>query len=112
MDRGISISWYDLADRDRDEYLAWLHERYLPGILKRPGILWAAHYATEKRAVPSRLAHTNDQSVPKGNDYILLIGADTAHAFARRRPDEPSDEAAPADRKMLALRARERVSIM
>ncbi|HUP93815.1 MAG TPA: hypothetical protein VM164_02825 [Burkholderiales bacterium] len=112
MDRGICISWYDLPDRNREEYLGWLHERYLPAVLNRPGIRWAAHYATEKRAVPDRLGHTDDDSVPKGNDYILLIGADTAHAFSKPRPDEASEDAAPADKKMLALRVRERMSIM
>jgi len=45
-DRGLWVTWYDLPDNGRDVYLSWLHETYLPSLLKRPGYLWAAHYAT------------------------------------------------------------------
>jgi len=112
MDRGLRISWYDLGEANRNEYLSWLHEHYLPGILKRPGVTWAAHYAAEKMAVPGRLAHTKDESVPKGGEYILLIGAETAHAFSPPRPGEAAQEVTPTDTKMRALRRAERVSIM
>jgi hypothetical protein len=112
MDRGLWISWYDLAQRNRDEYLAWLHERYLPGILKRPGVVWAAHYAAENMAPPGRLVHTTDATVPQGGDYILLIGAQTAHAFSPPRPGEMFEDVTDADKSMRALRVNERVSIM
>src|ERR1700688_2459924 len=45
-DRGLWVTWYDLPDKDRDAYLSWLHGTYLPEVLRRPGYLWAAHYAT------------------------------------------------------------------
>jgi hypothetical protein len=112
MDRGLWISWYDLGEPDQKEYLSWLHEQYLPGILKAPGVTWAAHYAAEKTPPPSRLGHTKDQSVPQGGEYILLIGGETAHAFSPRRPDEPARDVTRSDTKMRALRRRERVSIM
>jgi hypothetical protein len=70
MDKGLWISWYDLGEADTKGYLSWLHEHYLPGILKRTGIIWAAHYEAEKMAPPSRLGHTKDQSVPQGGEYI------------------------------------------
>ncbi len=41
-DRGIWITWYDLPAEGREAYFSWLHGKYLPGILKRPGYLWAA----------------------------------------------------------------------
>ena len=44
MDESIRIVWYDLLEDGKDEYLKWLHETYLPAIMARPGILWAAHY--------------------------------------------------------------------
>ena len=44
MDRGIWAIWYNLPEEGRNEYLAWLHEVYLPEALQRPGYLWAAHY--------------------------------------------------------------------
>jgi hypothetical protein len=112
MDRGLWVSWYDVAEANKNEYLSWLHERYLPGMLKRAGITWAAHYVTEKTAVPERLAHTKDESVPKGGEYILLIGGQTAHAFSPPRPGEAAQEVTSTDRTMRALRRAERVSIM
>src|ERR1700676_884051 len=46
-DRGLWITWYDLPMDGRDAYFSWLHGTYLPGLLKRPGYLWAAHYASQ-----------------------------------------------------------------
>ena len=112
MDRGLWISWYDLEDAGRDEYLAWLHERYLPAMLKRPGIRWATHYAADRKPPPARLPHTNDSSVPTGGDYIIVIGADDAHAFSPPRPDEVFEDVTADDKKMRARRIGERVSIM
>ena len=45
-DRGLWATWYDLPVEGRDAYLNWLHATYLPALLKRPGYLWAAHYAS------------------------------------------------------------------
>jgi hypothetical protein len=112
MDRGLWISWYDLEDKNKDEYLSWLHERYLPAMLTRPGIVSASHFAAEKGAPPSRLGHTNDDSVPKGGDYILVIVAETAHAFSPPRPGEVFEDVTPDEKKMRAMRVGERVSIM
>lgn len=112
MDRGLWISWYDLSKENRNEYLSWLHERYLPDIVKRPDVAWAAHYAAEQMTAPGRLAHTDDASVPKGGDYILLIGAETAHAFSPPRPGETYSPVTKVDDRMRALRSGERVSIM
>ena len=51
MDRGIWVTWYDLPEDGRESYFSWLHQSYIPGMLKRPGFLWGAHYAeVEKRS--------------------------------------------------------------
>ena len=42
-DRAFWISWYDLPDASRSEVLAWTHDVYIPRVLARPGVLWAAH---------------------------------------------------------------------
>ena len=112
MDRGIWISWYDLTPGNRDEYLSWLHETYLPVVLKKPGVAWAAHYLSEKGSPPERLAHTDDVSVPSGGDYILLIGAGSAHDFSGPRPGETHLAISDIDPKMRAMRVNERVCIM
>ncbi len=117
MDSGLWITWYDLPADGRDAYLSWLHEAYLPSLLKRPGLLWAAHYATVKRPQPSHVRYADDKSVPTGNDYLLIIGAETANAFfqgqyANGAPGTIHADRSEADRKMLSMRIGERVNIM
>jgi hypothetical protein len=120
VDRALWISWYDLPNDGREAYLRWAQDTYMPAMLERPGVLWAAHFKSEERPVqsgvpagaPGRLRHTDDPSVPKGNAYVLLIGAETPHAFAHPTPRKFHESLPPADRKMLALRGGERVNIM
>jgi hypothetical protein len=114
VDRAIWASWYDLADGGRDAYLKWAHKSYIPKLLKRPGFLWGAHFKCEVPVGPpggGRLRHTDDPAVPTGNAYILLFGAETAHAFADPPPRRMHAELSQDDQKMLALRSRERVNI-
>ena len=114
------ISWYDLPDDGRDAYLRWAHETYMPAMLERPGILWAAHFLSDQKPIqagmpagePGRLRHTDDPSVPGGNAYVLLIGADTPHAFAHPTPRRLHASLTRGDQEMLALRNGERVNIM
>lgn len=119
MDRALSLCWYDLPDAARDAYLEWLHGSFMAKLARRPGVLWAAHYEVRKYDIPPRVRHTTDPAVPRGNDYVLLLGAASSHAFARpvdfwRKQDAAC--AAPdldeTDRRMLALRGSVRESIM
>lgn len=120
MDRGLWISWYDLPENGRDAYLAWAHCTYIPRLLERPGLLWAAHYCSEVSprqagvapGAPGRLRHTDDPSVPTGNAYILLFGAETPHAFAGPTPRDPHAGLPQEDRRMLAMRIGERMNVM
>lgn len=119
MDRALWISWYDLPDDGRDAYLKWAHGTYIPRLIKRPGFLWGAHYRVEgavKRpgvpgGAPGRLRHTDDAAVPTGNAYILIFGAENAHAFAHPVPRKLHAELPKDDQKMLAMRIGERVNI-
>ncbi len=113
------ITWYDLPADSRDAYLKWLHGSFMPKLAKRPGVLWAAHYEVRKYDIPSRVRPTSDLSVPRGNDFVLMLGAESSHAFAKPldyflRNDascvEPDLSA--EDRRMLALRNEVRTSIM
>ena len=117
-DKGLLISWYNLPDNAREAYLVWLSGTYIPGMLKKPGFLWAAHYASAKIKPGPHIRHTTDPAVPMGNDYVLMFGAESAHAFSRG-PEAFTRGAASkldshltdADRKMLATRVGERVCI-
>ena len=119
MDRGLWITWYNLPAQGRDAYLAWLHGTYIPKILKKPGVLYAAHYTSDKVPPASRLRHTDDSSVPAGNDYILIFGGETAYAFSKgadaylnQGPPKLHTDLSDADKGMLAMRIGERVCIM
>ena len=46
VDRGFWISWYDLPKESCNQHIAWLHGTYIPSILRKPGILWGAHFKT------------------------------------------------------------------
>jgi hypothetical protein len=112
VDRGLWVTWYDLPDNGRDAYLSWLHESYLPALLKRPGYLWAAHYATLGTEARSDLHHVEDPGVPTGFRYILLIGAKDAGVFGNPAPTEIHAALPEQGRKMLATRIGERVNLM
>lgn len=118
MDRALWITWYNLRDEGREEYFAWLHEQHLPELLRRPGYLWAAHYASlnEGPRVPRRTSGrkntTTDPSVPKGDRYILLIGAADANVFGDPVPSAIRAEAAAPSAQMLSMRVGERTNIM
>lgn len=49
MDRALWVTWYDLPAAGCDAYLSWLHGVYIPRLLERPDLLWAAHYATDRQ---------------------------------------------------------------
>ena len=122
LDKAIWMSWYDLPEQGREGYLSWLHETYIPKITQQPGVRWAAHYASNKVPPAARLTHIRDASVPTGSDFILLFGGENSYTFTKGAdtylnpaPGKPgrlhaglTDE----DRKMLAMRVNERVSIM
>ena len=113
MDRGLWITWYDLPAGGRNAYLSWMHDVHIPKLLKQPRVLWAAHYAVDKALKPlARLRHTGDSTVPTGNSYVLIVGAEDAHAFTGLTPYRNSLNLSAGDKKMLAMRKGERVNIM
>jgi hypothetical protein len=112
LDRALWITWYDLPGERRDAHLSWLHGTYIPRLLSRPGFLWAAHFACADVTSEARnLRHVDAAMVPDGNDYILLFGAESAHAFADPVPGKLHAGLPPADRKALAARSGERSGI-
>ena len=111
-DRGLWVTWYDLPEDGREAYLSWLHGTYLPELLKRPGYVWAAHYATRDSEVNPQLHHTEDPSVPTGFRYILLIGTKDAFVFGNPVPSTIHAALPEEGRKMLAMRIGERVNLL
>src|SRR5690606_4463677 len=63
VDRGLWISWYNLPDDRRDDYLSWLYDSYIPRMVEKPRFLWAAHYASSKAPPMAHIRHTTDPPV-------------------------------------------------
>jgi len=118
-DRALWITWYDLPEARRDAYLDWLHGRYIPAVLQRPGYLWAAHYATVKKdrqGVKVRreqgVHHIDASAVPAGEQYVLIFGAADTSVFGVCAPAAINAALPDAEKQWLALRSGERVNIM
>ncbi len=118
MDRALWITWYDLPEDGRDGYLAWLHGSYMPKLMERRGLQWAAHYATEE--TPIRTAKNDGHgrryppagSVPGGYHYVLIAGAEHPHAFVDPAPKAFHAQLSAGERSMLAIRTGEASNIM
>lgn len=112
------ITWYDLAESDRQAHIDWVHRSYIPAVLARPGVLWAAHYAADVAAVPlgggsGRVTrHAPPEDLPGGKQFILMFGAAEPYAFADPTPREFNERLSSADRRMLAMREGERWNLM
>jgi hypothetical protein len=114
-DRGMWITWYDLPMEGRDAYFSWLHRTYLPGLLKRPGYLWVAHYASQDleggAENATRYKHVDDPRVGKGYHYMLLVAAVDANVFGDPVPSLINAALPEQGKKMLAMRTGERMNI-
>ena len=104
-DRGLWAPWYALPVEGREAYLNWLHATYLPELLKRPGYLWAAHYATRERegGGGTQIHHTTDPKVGTGYHYILLVGATDADVFGSPTPSAINAALPEAGRKIVTV---------
>jgi hypothetical protein len=112
---GFWISWYNLPEKGRDEYLDWLHGTYIPRVLERPGVQGAAHYQSEPSApMPraGRLKPTADSAVPPGDRYILIFGGRSPYVFVDPTPKTFHASLSDHDRRMLAMRIGERQNVM
>jgi hypothetical protein len=117
VDTGIWITWYDLPAEGREEYFSWLNGTYIPALLKRPGYLWAGHYATvDKSARKTNTRDTrvtvDDPAVPRGDRFMLLVGAEYADVFGSPVPSKLHASLPTADREILSMRIGERSNIM
>ena len=86
MDTGIWATWYNLADDTRDAYLEWAHGTYLPFLKQLPGYAWVAHYRHEgggpkMKRVEETVVGRTDEDIGAGYQYVMLVGAPSAHTF-------------------------------
>src|SRR5688500_16106714 len=86
LDKAVWITWFDLPEKGVGPHLSWLHETYIPELLKRPGYLWASHYAAVPKGTMRTIRRDDandpvDPGVPTGDRYILLVGAKDVSVF-------------------------------
>jgi hypothetical protein len=119
VDRGFWVSWYDLPQDKAGDYVAWLNDTYIPKILSRPGVLWAAHYRTAQTAPGSHMFRTKDPAVPDGSDYVLIFGGESTavftkgvDAFRNGGTSRLDRDLSKEDKAMLALRRGERQCVL
>lgn len=115
MSHGFWITWCNPPEEGREEYLSWLHGAYIPKVLARPGVLAAAHYASEAGSPLSkkiRLQQTTDSTLPAGDRSILIVGGESPHVFVDPVPAAFHARLPEADKRMLAMRTGERCNIM
>ena len=113
-DRGIWATWYDLPEEMESEYFSWLHEEHILAALDRPGYLWAAHYRSirseyhNSSAVQKAKRFMDEPDLGHGGNYLLLFGADSAHAFLDPAPDDLLKNYDTRSREMLTRRRGDR----
>ena len=98
MDNGIWAIWYDLDEAARDDHHHWLHETYLPELVRQPGIAWAAHYrhrggGESMHTIASRMERGPAEEMGGGTQFVTLVGASTPHLFfAKNSPLEAANQ--------------------
>lgn len=115
-DPALWITWYDLPEEGRDAYLSWLHNEYVPKLLERPGVLWAAHYASEaqqiRTAKKTGRRYPPPGTVPQGHRFVLIAGGEDVRVFADPTPAQFHAGLPAADREMLGLRREPAMNVM
>lgn len=115
MDHGIWATWYDLEPGDKSRFIEWLHGAYLPSLQTRPGFAWVAHYENQgggpqMREVAQMMTRAPAE-IGNGSQYLMLVGAPSAHTFLNPSVLKIEQEAPARVREMLALRKGVRTSI-
>lgn len=116
MDQGIWATWYDLDPGDRDSFLTWMHEDYLPSLKARPGFAWVAHYKSDgggpaMREVRDGLITRPDEDIGSGSQFLMLVGAPSPHTFLNPSVLTVEAEQPATVRAMLAKRRGVRTAI-
>lgn len=116
-DKAIWATWYDLDDANRDEFLGWLHQTYLPLLAKRPGYLWVVHYADQGGGAPTgekgeTLFGYGEGFGGKATQYVVACGAENTDTFLLKPNVIELEKTAPPEvARMLAMRRETRTGI-
>jgi hypothetical protein len=108
MDQGIWATWYDLPDDDREIFIDWLHNEYLPELKMRPGYAWVAHYENTRGGPQMQqvgdIVERPSEDIGSGTQFLMLVGAPSPHTFLNPSVLQIQKEAPTRTREMLARR--------
>lgn len=110
MSRGIWATWYDLDAADRDAFIAWEQHEYLPTLASDPRFNWVARYGSKSGAgietgvFGETVIDGAREGVGTASQYLVLIGADSPHAFFDPLVLDGDDAGVPGAAGMLAKR--------
>jgi hypothetical protein len=93
MTSAIWMLLYDVANADRDKYLAWFHTDHVAEKLARPGYTWAAHFAGPAAS-----------GEPEHTGYIAMFGGDSTRVFLDPAPSQLKQRQDETTRAMMGLR--------
>ncbi len=87
MSEAIWATWYDVVQDDKDTFIGWMHNVYIPFLKQTPGYTWVAHYRNVGTGPSLATYHdiaghaASSEDLPTGNQYVLLVGATSTHTF-------------------------------
>jgi hypothetical protein len=112
VDSGIWATWYDLENDDREGFVAWLHDIYLPALAKNQSFLWIAHFQRYQgtdlvrpwmREGEKRPPRTS-ADIGTGASYVVLVGAVSSLTFFNPAILDSEGDGIPGAKEMLARR--------
>ena len=107
MENAIWTTIYDFPKEDRDEYLRWFHEDYIPEALLRKGYVWAAHYQLIPiRVQVVKIGRSNAPALPGETGFAILYGGESTRTFLNPNPSQIEKSYAGKTREMMGLRIR------
>lgn len=115
IENGYFIHWYNIDQENEHNYLNWLHNSYIPKRLMDKRIRWCCHYRSfndvKHPGESGRLSH-DKSSIPNGDRFILIFGADEPSVFVDPTIGEIHEQLSMNDKSMLSYRKGERYNIM
>ncbi|MGV6875487.1 hypothetical protein ACUSIJ_22695 [Pseudochelatococcus sp. B33] len=118
MSRGIWATWYDVADADRDAFIKWEQEEYLPALAADPRYNWVARYASRSGAgietgvFGETVVDPAKEGIGSASEYLVLIGADSPHVFLNPLVLDGNEAPTPGGAAMLAKRINLRHAVL
>ena len=87
MSRGIWATWFDIDTDEREAFMQWEKETYLPALATDPRFNWVARYSSKSGAgietgvFGETVVDPTKEGIGSASEHLILIGADSPHVF-------------------------------